>query len=145
MTMTDLLTELESVVALADKATPGEWPWPEFPEHSPNEAFIRLGAGYVEFGGSGSRRAANAMAVAAAMHFIRAHHAEIAEAVRDAARFHALERFYTAANFRPEDVDLGEGVALIFILPKGSSVSGNLGRTIDAAMRNSEREDETHD
>jgi hypothetical protein len=37
--------------------------------------------------------------------------------------------------FNPEDedgLDLGPGVALIFMLPKGSSVSGNADATIDA-------------
>lgn len=97
MTTPSLLDELEVVVRLASKATPGEWPKPEFPENSPNEAFIRLGAGYLEFGGSMGQRESNAEFVSAAVNFLRTHHATLADmakrleaAERDAARYQWL-------------------------------------------------------
>lgn len=49
----------------------------------------------------------------------------------DAQRYAYLKSKLVAANFYPEDMDLGDGVALIFILPKGSHVSANLDATID--------------
>lgn len=63
----------------------------------------------------------------------------IAEAVepykRDAERWRNLKPYYTAAVFDPERKDglnLGEGVALVFMLPKGSAVSANADKTVDA-------------
>ena len=49
----------------------------------------------------------------------------------DAQRYAYLKSKLVAANFYPQDMDLGDGVALIFILPKGSHVSANLDGTID--------------
>lgn len=51
-------------------------------------------------------------------------------------RYRWLRTKLTAANFHPEDpngLDLGEGVALIFMLPPGSDVTPNLNWTIDQA------------
>jgi Tfp pilus assembly protein FimV len=50
----------------------------------------------------------------------------------DAERYRKLRARLNSANFYPEQMDLPPGVALIFILPKGSAVSGNLDKTIDA-------------
>ena len=49
----------------------------------------------------------------------------------DEQRYAYLKSKLVAANFYPQDMDLGDGVALIFILPKGSHVSANLDGTID--------------
>ena len=50
----------------------------------------------------------------------------------DAQRYAYLKSKLVAANFYPQYMDLGDGVALVFILPKGSHVSANLDATIDA-------------
>lgn len=70
-----------------------------------------------------------------AFRLIRDHGPQLAQALEDARRYNALKPTMTAANFHPEDpdgLDLGEGVALIFMLPKGTAVYSNLDTIIDA-------------
>ena len=60
--------------------------------------------------------------------------AVISAALEDARRYNKLKPMMTAANFHPEDpngLDLGEGVALIFMLPVGTPVCSKLDSIID--------------
>lgn len=46
--------------------TPGEWKVREYDPAYPNESFVDIPNGYIEIGGSSSRRGANAALIAAA-------------------------------------------------------------------------------
>ena len=67
--------------------------------------------------------------------------ADLAEARRDSVRIDALQEFYEVAHFNPPEMDLGEGIALIFLLPKGSTVNASLRGTIDAAIADQQSAD----
>lgn len=84
--MIDLLKDLEAVALLADKATPGEWA-------------ASIGHHVKQIGGvivadpcerRGPQAQHNAEYIAALSNLFRTHHAEIAEAVKDAKRWRAL-------------------------------------------------------
>lgn len=86
MTAPSLLDELEDVVRLAEKATPGEWKY--FPKKKYNEHHVSVPSEASSFhiglfpnGCPTDRPAADAELMAAAVNFIRTHHAEIAQAV----------------------------------------------------------------
>lgn len=88
MTAPSLLDELEEVVRLSERATPGAW-------HQDTGGDITRDDGTTLFtrekpDGCSSISFANADYVEAAVNFIRAHHAEIAAAVRDAERYRWL-------------------------------------------------------
>jgi hypothetical protein len=60
---------------------------------------------------------------------------QLAAARRDQERWRKLEQWYAACHFYPEkELDLDEGIALIFIAPKSLRISADLGATIDAAI-----------
>lgn len=89
--MTELLRELEAVVGLADKATPG--PWVANGGELATDLYWANGSmtadALAEFA-DGLSDPPNAPFVEAAVNFLRTHHAEIAEAVRDARRYRWL-------------------------------------------------------
>jgi hypothetical protein len=75
--MTNLLKELEAVVGLADKSTSGTW---KMCRDDGKPMLINN----VLFGGGGTHgQAADADMILASVNFIRTHHAEIAEAVKN--------------------------------------------------------------
>lgn len=93
--MTDLLKELEAVALLAEKATPGEWHrhtdcpaeccWHMFT--APDGIY---GDGDGDLINSPEMGESDAAYIVALSNLFRTHHAEIAEAVRDAERWRAL-------------------------------------------------------
>jgi hypothetical protein len=84
--MTDLLKDLEAVAGLADKATPGEWVTTV--GHHVKQAHGVMVVAKNELRGEVAQH--NAAYIATLHNFIRTHHAEIAEAVKDAERWRAL-------------------------------------------------------
>lgn len=106
MTAPSLLDELEGIVRLADKATPGEWrtlyrkcgsPHQDFPDYA-QEVFDEAGATIAQLAWHAVQinattmatdREPNAKLIASAVNFIRAHHAEIADMAK---RLEAAER-----------------------------------------------------
>lgn len=84
MTAHSLLDELEGVARLAEKATPGEWLYRQ------GTAVVILGQGAGGFDLSCCPQPeGNAQTIAAAVNFIRTHHAEIADMAK---RLEAAER-----------------------------------------------------
>ncbi|MEY2160454.1 MULTISPECIES: hypothetical protein [unclassified Rhodanobacter] len=138
--MTDLLKDLEAVALLAERATPGEW---SVVPDGTNE-FGQIEYTIEVFDGScpivdtgvfyGDPHDANECA--AAVNFIRTHHAEIAEAVKDARRW--LYVLNNAEWIRDEDDTL-----MAIRLPPLTDLSskGTRRDAIDNAMHNSARED----
>lgn len=56
----------------------------------------------------------------------------------DAERWRAIRPHYCAADFFPEredGLDLGKGIALIFLMPQGLRVSGDADQTIDTVRK----------
>lgn len=82
--MDDLLKELEAVALLAEKATPGPFVVDTYGDVQAN------GEDVARIASSGDLANNDARVVAAAVNFLRTHHAEIAEAVRDARRYRWL-------------------------------------------------------
>ena len=89
--MNDLLSELEVVVERVNAATPNTWavgPYGGIHKMDGDKFGVALLAGESK-SGLYENRAANEAAASTAVNFIRAHHAEIAAAVRDAERWRA--------------------------------------------------------
>lgn len=86
MTAPSLLKDLEAVALLADKATPGEWVTTV--GHHVKQAHGVMVVAKNELRGEVAQH--NAAYIATLHNFIRTHHAEIAEAVRDARRYRWL-------------------------------------------------------
>lgn len=81
MTAPSLLDELEAVVRLSELATPGPFVVDDWGDVTANgeDVVARIATNYVE-------DEPDANLLASAVNFIRAHHAEIAEALKDMAR-----------------------------------------------------------
>ena len=123
--MTDLLKDLEAVALLADKATPGEWA-------------ASIGHHVKQIGGvivadpcerRGPQAQHNAEYIAALSNLFRTHHAEIAEAVKDARRYRMTRHKLTCGK-----LTVDEELSII-----GAKDGQAFDATIDA-MHNSARE-----
>jgi hypothetical protein len=95
--MTDLLKDLEAVALLAEKAQ-GEWRLKDCKSDPTIYQIVDATEMVIAFprrgtGGAQEKRAREDAAhlIAAAVNFLRTHHAEIAEAVADARRYRALK------------------------------------------------------
>jgi hypothetical protein len=80
----------------------------------------------------------DSLALDVALARIRELEAKISELTDDAERWRAIRPHYCAADFYPEREDglnLGKGVALIFLMPQGLRVSGDADKTIDAVRK----------
>lgn len=86
MTAPSLLDELEDVVRLAEKATPGEWTATVGHDVKQQHGVTVMKA----WAGRGPQQEHNAAYVVALVNWFRAHHAEIAAAARDAQRYRWL-------------------------------------------------------
>ena len=121
--MNNLLKDLKAVALLADKATPGEWVTTV--GHHVKQAHGVMVVAKNELRGEVAQH--NAAYIATLHNFIRTHHAEIAEALKDARRMDWLER--NAIN-----------ITLDGRLHREMQI-GTARDSIDTAMHNSARED----
>lgn len=136
--MNDLLKELEAVVEVAKKATQGEWAF--FP--GGKRATVYSPGGHIAFctqrgfGARGERpvttdeMVSNVQLIASLINLFRTHHAEIAEAVRDAARYRWLRDRCGIVEYKAIAGSVGPGM-----LPSGDKLDA----AIDA-MHNIARE-----
>lgn len=135
--MTDLLKDLEAVTLLADKATPGEWrAWDDLDgdyakvEGSPDGPNIantgRLGWPEAKY---------NAAYITALSNLFRTHHAEIAEALRDARRWRHARKILPV-----EYIEGSQREFESYGLPGSEEENIAADNAIDAAMHNSARE-----
>ena len=133
MTAPSLLDELEGVVRLAEKATPGPFVVDDYGDVTANgEDIARIASG-------GYEAEHDAKLFASAVNFIRAHHAEIADmatrleaAERDAARYRGLrDALYQ------ENIAVGEAELVLRVYGSCPSIE-QFDAAIDAATQEGE-------
>lgn len=128
--MNNLLKDLEAVALLADKATPGDWVW----RRDAGKPMLING---VMFGGAGPDGQPNDAAfIIALVNLFRTHHAEIAEAVKDARRWRHARKILPV-----EYIEGSQREFESYGLPGSEEENIAADNAIDNAMHSSARED----